>query len=52
LLVLRFLPAIGIGLVVIVALMFAYPIIGITVALWVVAVVIIAIVTERRGKPF
>jgi hypothetical protein len=52
LIALRFLPAIGIALVVIVALMFAYPIIGIIVALWVGAVVIIAIVTKRRGKAF
>jgi hypothetical protein len=51
-LVLRFLPQLGIGLLIAVALMVAYPIVGIAFGVIVATLAIIAIRNHRSGRPF
>ena len=51
-LVLRFLPYFGIGLLIAVALLIAYPIVGIVAGVTVAALVIIATLERRAGRPF
>jgi hypothetical protein len=51
-LALRFLPHIGIGLLIAVALVVAYPMIGITFGFFVAVLLIAAIRNHRSGRPF
>jgi hypothetical protein len=51
-LVLRFLPQLGIGLLIAVALMVAYPIVGIAFGVIVATLAIIAFREHRSGRPF